>query len=97
VFGVGTEFTVPTGKRSEHPRGMPLVTRTHARKSFKRSKGVKRIGILECKFLSKTYLPLPRLNSSATTLKGKEQLRDAGSRYAHNGGRWDGCGRVVVG
>jgi hypothetical protein len=26
-FGVWTQFTVSTGKRSEHPRGMPLVTR----------------------------------------------------------------------
>jgi hypothetical protein len=27
TFSVSTEFTVPTGKRSWHPRGMPLVTR----------------------------------------------------------------------
>jgi hypothetical protein len=30
AFHVWTGFTVPTGKRSEHPRGMPLVTRTIA-------------------------------------------------------------------
>jgi hypothetical protein len=27
AFSVWSEFTVPTGKRSEHRRGMPLVTR----------------------------------------------------------------------
>jgi hypothetical protein len=27
AFSVWTQFTVPTGKRSGHPRGMPLVTR----------------------------------------------------------------------
>ena len=27
AFSVWTEFTVPTGKRSGHPRGMPLVAR----------------------------------------------------------------------
>jgi hypothetical protein len=30
TFRVWTEFTVPTGKRSEHPRGMPLITRVAA-------------------------------------------------------------------
>jgi hypothetical protein len=30
TFGVWTQFTVPTGKRSEFPRGMPLVTRMFA-------------------------------------------------------------------
>jgi hypothetical protein len=29
-FSVWTEFTVPIGKRGEHPRGKPLVTRTAA-------------------------------------------------------------------
>jgi hypothetical protein len=41
AFSVVTKFTVSTGKRSEPPRGMPLVTRS----------------ILECKFLSKTAHP----------------------------------------
>jgi hypothetical protein len=27
AFSVRTKFTASTGKRSEHPRGMPLVTR----------------------------------------------------------------------
>jgi hypothetical protein len=30
AFSVWTEFTVPTGKRSGHPRGMALVTRMAA-------------------------------------------------------------------
>jgi hypothetical protein len=37
-FSVWTEIAVPTGKKSEHPRGMILGTRMAAR--FKRSKGV---------------------------------------------------------
>jgi hypothetical protein len=39
AFSVWTEVTVPTGKRSEHPRGMTPVTRTAAQQHFKRSKG----------------------------------------------------------
>jgi hypothetical protein len=27
AFSIWTEFTVPTGKSDEHPRGMALVTR----------------------------------------------------------------------
>jgi hypothetical protein len=49
LFRVWMEFTVSTGKRSEHPRGMPLVPMP-AR--LKRA-GVGTNGILECKSLSK--------------------------------------------
>jgi hypothetical protein len=48
---VWMDFTASTGKRGEHPRGMPL---SHAWQRFKRSKGVKHKGILEWKHLSKT-------------------------------------------
>jgi hypothetical protein len=30
AYSVWTQFKVPTGKRSEHPRGMPLLTRMAA-------------------------------------------------------------------
>jgi hypothetical protein len=30
TFSVWTQFTMPIGERSEHPRGMPLVTRMAA-------------------------------------------------------------------
>jgi hypothetical protein len=36
TFSVRTQFPVPTGKRSEYPRGMPLVTRMHALKAEQR-------------------------------------------------------------
>jgi hypothetical protein len=55
TFSVWTEFKVPTGKRSEHPRGMPLV----ARLLISSGAGVGTNGILECKFLSKNgHLPV---------------------------------------
>jgi hypothetical protein len=45
---VWAEFIVSTGKRGEHPRGMPLVTRLLASSEHAWETN----GILECKFLS---------------------------------------------
>jgi hypothetical protein len=50
-FSVWMQLTVPTGKKSEHPRGMPLITRLQ---ELQASAGVGTNGILECKCLSKT-------------------------------------------
>jgi hypothetical protein len=51
TFSVWTQFTVPTGIRSEHPtRGMTLATRMAVLQASKR---VGHNGILDCKFLSK--------------------------------------------
>jgi hypothetical protein len=52
AFSVWTGFTVPTGERSDHPRGMSLVTRMQSLQCnrFNRSKGVKLNGTLDCKF-----------------------------------------------
>jgi hypothetical protein len=36
AFSVWTEFTVTTGKVSEHPRGIPLVTRMQELQASKR-------------------------------------------------------------
>jgi hypothetical protein len=47
AFSVLTEFKVPTGKRSEHPRGMALVARMAALQ-VEEQKSVKLNGILEC-------------------------------------------------
>jgi hypothetical protein len=47
TFRVWTEFTVSTGKRSEHPRGMLSVTR------MQELQAEQAYGILECKFLPK--------------------------------------------
>jgi hypothetical protein len=49
TFSVWTQFTVPTGKRSGHPRGMPLVTRMAELQALKRTCVGSNGGILECK------------------------------------------------
>ena len=58
AFSVWTQFTVPTGKRSGHPRGMHWP---HACKSCKRA-GVGPNGILECTFLPRNAHRTPSRN-----------------------------------
>ena len=69
-FSVATQFTASTGKRSGHPRGMPLVTRLLTSKRT----GVGTNDILECKFLSKNAHRTPQYSQLQAYLEKPNTL-----------------------